>query len=590
MDVPERGDPMNEERAVELWIRLSCGDVLTASEERDLLEAMERDDELRRRLLRNDQIDGLLRGLRKENSEREAFVRSFIGRLAAERDATRFIQKVQPALPQGEAIRAPFPARRRGLPRRRSGWNPWILALAAAGVLFGIAVLVSVFTTGSDRRKAEMAEEARRQVERENARAMREHAEAVRKRSEERLREMEQEEARLARQESPAPPDPSAEEKRQAEVAKLKSEKERIEREMRDAIDAARKAEERVQAQARTPESPKGPEAPPPAPLRETQASVAKISEVAGEVFVTGKEGRSPARAEMDLLPGQGLETAENEARGVLVFADGTRVEAGPGAAVKDLRAEGGKRVFVEKGAVRAEVARQPKDQAMVFETPHGMAKVLGTTLRIVVESGEKGSTQLEVTEGKVRLQRRFDGRTVDVPSGYYAVAARGVELAAKRLRETLLWRLEIDKLPPLSSGKIASVSGKRVLVSGVPPNPDYFGGQIGYIHDGGKAFFTATAKTAVRFRYFLKETASLSFMLYNQTKQENLFTEIEAVVGRWTTVTLFLKDITSNPAGRKAAWDVGDRFGGVDWLVGKPGSPGEILMVDQFEVLEIDR
>lgn len=109
-----------------------------------------------------------------------------------------------------------------------------------------------------------------------------------------------------------------------------------------------------------------------------------------------------------------------------LQFPDGTRIRVDGEITLLE-----GKRVSVERGAVDAQVTKQPPGQPLVFVTPHGEAKVLGTTLRLLVEAG---STRLEVTEGRVQLKRLSDGRTVDVASGFYAVAAAGAEFAARAL------------------------------------------------------------------------------------------------------------------------------------------------------------
>jgi len=82
-----------------------------------------------------------------------------------------------------------------------------------------------------------------------------------------------------------------------------------------------------------------------------------------------------------------------------------------------------GKSLTLVRGVLTADVRKQPADQPMVITTPQGEATVLGTKLRLTVEPDEKGSTRLEVEEGKVRLKRLVDGKTVGVDSGHFAVA-----------------------------------------------------------------------------------------------------------------------------------------------------------------------
>jgi hypothetical protein len=65
----------------------------------------------------------------------------------------------------------------------------------------------------------------------------------------------------------------------------------------------------------------------------------------------------------------------------------------------------------------------------MLFTTPHAVARVLGTTLKLAVEAKY---TRLDVREGKVQLKRLSDNKAVDVAAGAYAVAGDGGELLVK--------------------------------------------------------------------------------------------------------------------------------------------------------------
>jgi FecR-like protein len=141
---------------------------------------------------------------------------------------------------------------------------------------------------------------------------------------------------------------------------------------------------------------------------------------------------------------------------------------------IDEVKTETGKWIFVARGRVFAEVAKQPKDQPMIFASPFGEAKVLGTTLRLLVDPTDKGSMRLEVEEGKVQL-KNLAGRTVDVPSGHYAVAVAGGELATRTLpiQEILLlavqgkrageeWRVVKDDKAASGSALEALTAGPR--------------------------------------------------------------------------------------------------------------------------------
>jgi hypothetical protein len=87
-----------------------------------------------------------------------------------------------------------------------------------------------------------------------------------------------------------------------------------------------------------------------------------------------------------------------------------------------------GRRVQLARGTVAAVVSRQPADQPMSIVTPHGEARVLGTALRLSVRPDGKGSTQLEVTEGRVRFTRSRDGKSADVAAGQALVVPGDAE------------------------------------------------------------------------------------------------------------------------------------------------------------------
>lgn len=164
-----------------------------------------------------------------------------------------------------------------------------------------------------------------------------------------------------------------------------------------------------------------------------------RLDEVQGEAWIEGPSGRSPARRGDWLGQGQGLEVAGQV---VIRYPDGTLVEAGANSALAPVEGEG-KRLRLVRGGLHARVARQPEGTPMIFLTPQAEARVLGTTLRLVVE-GE--ATRLEVFEGRVRLKRLADGRSVDVPAGHYAVAAAGAAPVARPLEAPDPVALELEE------------------------------------------------------------------------------------------------------------------------------------------------
>ncbi len=163
------------------------------------------------------------------------------------------------------------------------------------------------------------------------------------------------------------------------------------------------------------PEHPKPePEIPKPDPNR---VIVATLRDVQGQAWLMQghQDKRKPGALNDELLLNYGIFTHNGTA--VLAYADGTTVEIGNSTWIQRLTENGGKRLELTEGTVRATVAKQPEGKPFILATPHGEARVVGTVFRL---TATKAGTHLEVEEGKVRLQG------VDVSTGQVAVAAPG--------------------------------------------------------------------------------------------------------------------------------------------------------------------
>jgi hypothetical protein len=342
-----------------------------------------------------------------------------------------------PQVPGGKP--APRQPRRRPASERTSFWRGW--ALLAAALLVAVAVVVVLGPPESGPAGRPRASEARKRIVRESEAGSQEErgralveAEEKRRNAPAELRDTRAERQDLAGPKAGAAEDPRAKENRGKDLDAHKGDQERIEEQLRQATRPVRKVEGSAPGatarEEKTPPAPAAPAAPSPGT---TQASVARVEEIEGEVFRVTKEGRSALGAGADLFAADGLETGGGASRLMLCFADRTRVELGPETALSELRVDPGKRLDVARGRVRALVAKQPKDRPMQIATPHSQARVLGTTLRIIVNPDPAKGTRLDVDEGKVEL-KDLAGRTVQVESGHYAVAAAGMDLVAKPL------------------------------------------------------------------------------------------------------------------------------------------------------------
>jgi WD40 repeat protein len=154
---------------------------------------------------------------------------------------------------------------------------------------------------------------------------------------------------------------------------------------------------------------------------------MAKLEDVHGEVHVLPETGGEPivAQTGLTLKSGQALRTGGEGSFAVLAFADNARFELGTDTT---LRLLGGPpivsdqpmRVFLEEGTVAAEVSRPPANRPMVLATPHAEARLVES--RVNFTSVPRG-TRIEQERGQLQVKRNSDGRLMDVPTGWYAVA-----------------------------------------------------------------------------------------------------------------------------------------------------------------------
>lgn len=376
-----------------------------------------------------------------------AFCRKAAGQLQALSELSR-TAPLEPRAPVDQAVRAAISAaaeERR--PRRATsrislpvvrrfrllrllpgrGSDPLIVAAAVAAAVFILVTLLAVVIPGAPppaavKERKGPAETLVRTPEPERPRA----------REEERLRT----EARVVELEKKL--QAAREEVDRAEAAKTLELKRKAEEEFGKLAAEFRATQERLRQLKIHDADPEGEAPKPQAESARTTATapLAWLDRVEGDVRLSGTAARSGA----EVMAGQSVAVGPRS-RALLVYSDGTRVELGPDTGVRELGARSGadgvgRWIDLREGTLGAEVAKQPAGQALAVATPHGEARVLGTTLRILVNPDPNQGMRLEVTEGRVRLTRAGDGKAVTVGAGHYAVAAVGVEFIPRRITE----------------------------------------------------------------------------------------------------------------------------------------------------------
>jgi hypothetical protein len=88
----------------------------------------------------------------------------------------------------------------------------------------------------------------------------------------------------------------------------------------------------------------------------------------------------------------------------------------------------------------------------MFVHTRSARLEVLGTQFKVETDLA---STALNVTEGKVRVKRLSDGRTVDVPANHRVIAAAEVEMLPETIPESVRrWKSQLHLGPDGTLGK----------------------------------------------------------------------------------------------------------------------------------------
>jgi ferric-dicitrate binding protein FerR (iron transport regulator) len=161
-------------------------------------------------------------------------------------------------------------------------------------------------------------------------------------------------------------------------------------------------------------------------PAAEKTEAVAVLRKVQGEVWLfTGSPAdRVAARAGQGVLEGQSIFVDGARSGATLEFPDQTRLELGADTTVQrlvDPKDKLKKDVLLERGAVLADVTRQPADKPMWIRSAAAEVKVVGTRFLLAAD-GE--SAQVRVEEGVVRFRHVARKMEVEVQSGFQATVA----------------------------------------------------------------------------------------------------------------------------------------------------------------------
>ncbi len=373
-----------------LWLRHLAGDRLQPWEEQRLLRFLEEDPELKETLLRDHELDGMLRALDRARREEAGFLREVRSLLDAEKDRTRFVSRFRERLKRdGGSSRFVRKAttRRASRPAPSTASSPAPkIALIAAEFLVGAFLLWAALSSSPERTKP--APQARRTTVEEVPE----------------VRPAPPLEWAPKRTPEPAPSEPSAPSELRAAPLLPPA----------PPLDAPRVAVGR----------------------HETLPAVAVLERIQGDVYLRGPRGLTPAQPGHSLMPGEGLVSVGPKSRASVTYPDATRFQIRGDTIVQELSQSPGKRVVLSQGSLSTSVSRQPADAPMEIVTPVARITVVGT--RFSVACGPEG-TRVMVDEGLVRLTSLARGETVDAAAGDCAVATASRTWSARSLRSYAL-------------------------------------------------------------------------------------------------------------------------------------------------------
>jgi hypothetical protein len=372
-----------------LWLRHLSGERLESWEEQRLLHFLQEDPDLKDSVLVDREMDGLLRTLARSRRRHDRFVREFPSLLAAERDRTRFMSRFRDRMKRetgsGRAARKTTTRHipRIAPPRPAAAPGPR-LAILAAGLIAGIAILAALFASASPSVPNAPLQAKRAAVEDTPSAA------------------------------APKPLDRPPFESAEATDSGIPQDR-----------------KPRRPPESRETAAPVGPPAGGTG-RHETIPAIAVLDRIEGDVYIVTPKGVIPARFGHDMMPGQGITTVGPRSRAGVKFPDSTRFELEGDTIISELAEAHGKRVSVSQGSLSIQAARQPAGSPMEILTPATRITVVGTRFTVACDPD---ATRVEVEEGRVRMDRPSKEGTLEVGAGECAGATIERLWSARRLR-----------------------------------------------------------------------------------------------------------------------------------------------------------
>lgn len=201
---------------------------------------------------------------------------------------------------------------------------------------------------------------------------------------------------------------------------------------------------------------------------RTQDRTIATIIGVDGPLQWTGNGGQ--VRSDLSIgmkLPGGTIDGVSPDSWFSLQFDDGSVVVTSGNSmlAFSDL---GQKILHLKAGQLSADVKSQPDGSPMLIHTRSAILEIVGTSFDI---DADLAATALNVTEGKVRVKRRSDGKLVDVPAQHQVIAAADKELSVSLIPKiSHQWQSRLQDGPRRVHGRwLAGISDEDPMLGCLP-------------------------------------------------------------------------------------------------------------------------
>jgi|GEM_PF-2456398 len=188
-----------------------------------------------------------------------------------------------------------------------------------------------------------------------------------------------------------------------------------------------------------------------PLVMQQHDDRIAHLEATTGQVRVIPQQKGEESASTNEIHSGDRLETSV-ESTAAIRYPDGTTVQIQANTSITFTPHETGndqKRLRLDRGQLSADVATQPSGRPIIFSSPDAQAEVLGTKLTLTVKDRE---TLLNVTEGRVRLTRTTDQKSVVVARGEIGVAGPDTLVKAPQSwpsdRQGLIFLFETNERP----------------------------------------------------------------------------------------------------------------------------------------------